>query len=268
VNATSPREGAVRTGSDFLRGVSFLARGVGMYARSPRLMLLGLIPAIIAALLLLGAFVVLLAFVDDISSTVTWFADDWSTGTRRTVRIVAGIAVGGAFLVISVVAYAGLTLVIGEPFYEAISRDVENRLGGVPNEVDIPFWRNLPRSIGDSLRLVGLTIVCGIPLFIAGFIPLIGETVVPVIGALVAGWFLTHELVSVPFERRGLRLADRRRMLRGRRALALGFGTASFLCFLIPFVGAVLLMPAAVAGATLLSRDLFGMSVNGDPDAH
>jgi CysZ protein len=243
-----------------------------MYARSPRIMLLGLIPAMIVALLLLAAFVVLLSFLGDISAAATWFADDWATGSRRTVRVFAGIAVVGAFLVVGVVAYTGITLIVGEPFYEAISRHVEDRLGGVPGEVDIPFWRTLPRSIGDSLRLLLLTMACGVPLFIAGFIPVVGETVVPVIGALVAGWFLTHELIGVPFERRGLRLADRRRMLRGRRSLALGFGTAAFVCFLIPFVGAVLLMPAAVAGATLLSRDLFGMPVVGPPegghDAH
>jgi CysZ protein len=237
-----------------------------MYARSPRIMLLGLIPAMIVALLLLAAFVVLLSFIGDISVAVTWFADGWGTGERRAVRVLAGIAVVGAFLVVGVVAYTGLTLTVGEPFYEAISRHVEDRLGGVQGEVDIPFWRTLPRSIVDSLRLLLLTMVCGIPLFVAGFIPVVGETVVPVIGALVAGWFLTHELIGVPFERRGLRYADRRRMLRGRRSLALGFGTAAFVCFLIPVVGAVLLMPAAVAGATLLSRDLFGMPVELPPE--
>jgi CysZ protein len=47
-------------------------------------------------------------------------------------------------------------------------------------------------------------------------------------------------------------------MLRGRRAMAIGFGTATFVCFLIP-LGAVLVMPAAVAGATLLCRRLFGL---------
>jgi CysZ protein len=43
--------------------------------------------------------------------------------------------------------------------------------------------------------------------------------------------------------------------------MALGFGIATFVCFLIP-LGAVLVMPAAVAGATLLSRRVLGL-----PDA-
>jgi CysZ protein len=43
--------------------------------------------------------------------------------------------------------------------------------------------------------------------------------------------------------------------------MAIGFGAATFICFLIP-LGAVLVMPAAVAGATLLARRLFNL-----PDA-
>jgi CysZ protein len=47
--------------------------------------------------------------------------------------------------------------------------------------------------------------------------------------------------------------------------MALGFGVAVFGCFLIPF-GAVLLMPAAVAGGTLLARHALGLPVD-DPAA-
>jgi hypothetical protein len=44
--------------------------------------------------------------------------------------------------------------------------------------------------------------------------------------------------------------------------MALGFGVAVFACFLIP-LGAVLLMPAAVAGGTLLSRRVLGLPIEG-----
>jgi CysZ protein len=253
--------GATGVGHDFFTGVGFLLRGLGMYARSPRLMFLGLIPAVIAGALLVGAFVVLVYAVDDIAALVTGFADDWSDGLRQTIRLLAEVAIVGVWVLLSVLVFAALTLMIGQPFYEAISRKVEARLGGVPDEVNVSFWRNLPRSIFDSVRLLGLTILLGIPLFVGGLIPVVGETVVPVLGAAVGGWVLALELSGVPFERRGLRLHDRRRMLRSRRAMALGFGIATFVCFLIP-LGAVLVMPAAVAGATLLSRRLFGLPVD------
>ena len=85
-----------------------------------------------------------------------------------------------------------------------------------------------------------------------------GAVTTPVLGATLGGWVLALELTGVPFERRGLRYRDRKRMLKRRRPMAIGFGAATFVCFLIP-LGAVLVMPAAVAGATLLSRRLFGL---------
>jgi CysZ protein len=254
----APSTSSPGVAKDFLAGVMFLLRGLKMYVRSPRLMLLGLIPAFITLVLLVAVLVTLGFFIGDLASLATWFADDWSTGWRDTIRIAAGVTIMGGAVLLSFVAYTALTLVIGEPFYEAISKNVEDRLGGLPGEVDISFWRSLPRSIADSAQLLLLTFLCGIPLFFAGFIPVVGETVIPVLGALVGGWFLSHELIGVPFERRGLRMRDRRRMLKQRRSLAVGFGAATFVCFLIPF-GAVLIMPAAVAGATMLSRHLFGM---------
>ena len=126
--------------------------------------------------------------------------------------------------------------------------------------MDVPFWSSLRRSLADSLRLVALSALIGVPLFAAGFIPVVGQTVVPVVGALVGGWFLALELVGAPFYRRGMRLPDRRARLRADRPTALGFGVAVFLCFLIP-LGAVLVMPAAVAGAALLARRSLGQPV-------
>jgi hypothetical protein len=46
--------------------------------------------------------------------------------------------------------------------------------------------------------------------------------------------------------------------LGARRARTLGFGVATYLLFLVPFL-AIVVMPAAVAGATLLSRDAIGL---------
>ncbi len=248
--------------ADAIRGARFLGRGLAMYVRSPRLMLLGLIPAMISSVLLIVGLVGLVLVADDLASLATPFADDWATGARTTIRIVAAVAVVGVGVVLEVLVFTALTLLIGEPFYEAISARVDDSLGGVPGgAIDVPFWRSLPRSIANSARLFAFAAVCGVPLFVAGFIPVVGETVVPVLGASVAGWVLALELTGVAFERRGLSLPDRRQRLRARPALSLGFGVATFACFLIP-LGAVLVMPAAVAGATLLTRELFGQSVS------
>ncbi|MFY1652366.1 EI24 domain-containing protein [Solwaraspora sp. WMMB762] len=248
----------------FLDGVRLFLRGFGTYARNPKMVLLGLIPAVIAGVLFVAAFIGWIAVVVDVAGWLTPFADDWSAGTRDAVRgavAVALLALGG---LIGVLTFTAVTLFIGDPFYEKISEWVEEQHGGVPNGVDVPWWRSLWHSLLDSARLIAFGIVIGIPLFLCGFIPIVGQTLVPVVAALFGGWRLALELVGSAFYRRGLRLPDRRLALRTNRPKALGFGVAVFCCCLIPF-GAVLVMPAAVAGATLLARQSLNQPTDGPP---
>jgi CysZ protein len=249
--------GAVR---QFLAGAGLLLRGFGQYVRSPRLVLLGVVPALISAVLFVAAIATLAWFADDLAALVTPFADDWPSGIRQVARLVVGLALLGLGVLLAVVTFTAVTLVIGDPFYEMISERVEDRYGGTPGRIDVPLWRSLRRSAADSARLIGMSALVGVPLFVAGLIPLLGQTVVPLVGAMVGGWLLALELVGAPFHRRGLRLADRRRVLRANRPMALGFGVAVFFCFLIP-LGAVVVMPAAVAGAALLARRSLGQPI-------
>jgi CysZ protein len=159
-------------------------------------------------------------------------------------------------VVTAVLTFTALTLTIGDPFYEEISKRVDELSGGAP-ETGVPWHRALVWNLADSLRLLVLSVATSVVLFVVGFIPLVGQTVVPVLGATVGGWLLAVEISGVPFNRRGMRLRDRRRLLRANRAMSLGFGVPVFVVFLVPFA-AVLIMPGAVAGATLLTRRVLG----------
>ncbi|GLY96923.1 EI24 domain-containing protein [Actinoplanes sp. NBRC 103695] len=243
---------------EFVTGAGLLGRGLGQVLRRPGLFGLGVLPALISGLLYAAALVTLIVFIDDLATAVTWFADDWSAGLRDGLRVFAGLALVGVAGLLTVLTFTAVTLMIGDPFYEKISELVEDRFGGVPDAVETVWWRSLGRSLVDSLRLIGLTILLGVPLFLLGLIPVVGQILGIVLGGAVGGWLLAVELTGVPFQRRGRRLRDRRAVLRTRRPVALGFGVAVFLCFLIP-LGAVLLMPAAVAGGALLSRSVLGL---------
>jgi CysZ protein len=163
--ASTRRSGFVR---DFVTGVSFLLRGLGTYARNPGLMLLGLVPALITFVLLALGFVGMFRFwAADLADLITPFADGWSAGPRDAVRVLATAAILLVWVVLSLLLFTALTLTVGQPFYEAISKRVEDRLGGVPGEINVSFWKTLPRSIIDSLRLF-------IAMFVAVFVFLVG----------------------------------------------------------------------------------------------
>ncbi|MDG4768215.1 EI24 domain-containing protein [Solwaraspora sp. WMMD406] len=246
----------------FVDGVRLFLRGFVTYARNPRMVLLGLIPAVISGALFVAAFIGWVNVVVDVAGWLTPFADGWSAGPQEAVRgavAIALLALGG---LLGVLTFTAVTLFVGDPFYEKISEWVEERHGGVPNAVDVPWWRSLWHSLLDSSRLIAFGVLIGIPLFIFGFVPIVGQIVVPVLAALFGGWRLALELVGSAFYRRGLRLPDRRAALRTNRPRAIGFGVAVFCCCLIP-LGAVLIMPAAVAGATLLARQSLGQPTGG-----
>ncbi|MFF8439852.1 EI24 domain-containing protein [Streptomyces californicus] len=241
--------------SDLGAGFGYLMKGQRWVARHGRWFGFGLLPGLVTLVVYAGALVGLGYGADDLVGWATPFADDWSSPWQGLLRtgLTALVFVFGLFL--AVITFTAMTLLVGQPFYESLSEEVDRDEGGEVPESGLSFWRDVWISARDSVRILLRVALYGIALFACGFIPVIGQTVVPAIGFCVSGYFLAEELTAVALQRRGMVLKDRLVLLRGRRMLVLGFGVPLTLAFLVPFV-AVFLMPGAVAGATLLVRDL------------
>ncbi len=241
--------------NDLGAGFGYLLKGQRWVARHGRWFGFGLLPGLITLVVYAGALVGLGYGADDFVAWATPFADDWSSpwlGLLRT-TLTALVFILGLFL--AVITFTAVTLLVGQPFYDSLSEEVERSEGGEVPESGLPLWRELWISARDSVRILLRVALFGIALFACGFIPLVGQTVVPALGFCVSGYFLAQELTGVALHRRGLPLKKQLGLLRGRLPMVLGFGVPLALSFLVPFV-AVFLMPGAVAGATLLARDL------------
>jgi CysZ protein len=254
---------------DLFSGVGYFLRGIGWMFRHPAQWLFGLIPAVIVLVAYVAALAALAVNLDDVADWVTPFADHWSEGARDTLRVIAGIAIFGASAFLAVLTFTALTLAVGDPFYESIAVKVEESQGGAPPEPDVSLIVQIGRAIKDAALLGVIAVLFAIVFFACGFLPVVGQTVVPVVAACVSGYFLAGELTAIALERRGLRRKERFAILKGNRLLAIGFGAAVFVVFLIP-LGAVLAMPGAVAGGTLLARERLANDplVTGGDGAH
>src|SRR5262249_59206004 len=104
---------------EFFAGIGLMARGLAMVMRSPRLWLLGLITAVISFLLLGAGFVALVMYNGQIATFLTPYAEHWNSAFRATLHAVVQIALLGAWILLSVLLYTALTLIVGQPFYEA-----------------------------------------------------------------------------------------------------------------------------------------------------
>lgn len=257
--------GAVRR---FFSGVRLVGGGLKLWVTSPKLMLLGSIPALIVSIALTAGLGIMLFNLDAIATWMTPFAESWATPWQVATRVAAGLVAFTAAAYFGLRTFTTLTLAVGGPFYEHIWRTVEGREGAELPVKAGSQWRAFRRGLANSIRLLGITLASSILFLILGLIPVVGQFLVPVLATMFGGWYLTIELSGFAFDERGYTLRERRRMLAHNRAGALGFGMTVYLLFLVPF-GPVLVMPAAVAGATLFGRQVLGAAsaLSTTPDA-
>ena len=194
---------------------------------------------------------VLAVFLAPLATALTPFADGWSPFWRDALR--AGLSVGifAGAAIVGVLSFAVLTLTVGAPFYERIGSAVERELG---NPVSDP-GTTLHGWLADGASLLGRGLLCSLLAGALGLIPVVGGVIGAIVGFVLTGWLLAEELSSQALAARGFARAQRRILLRSRRARTLGFGLAAQAFFFVP-LGAVLVMPVAVAGACTFARSL------------
>lgn len=244
---------------DFFTGVWYFGQGLRLLLSRPKLLLIGMLPAVLTTAVLLGGMIALIANIGDVSALVTPFADSWTDGWRLAVRIAASIVLVGGAAVLGFVGFTALTLIIGGPFYEHIAEQIEDDLGVPEGRVEMSWWRMLVLGTRDGIVLVLRSLMFTVALFVAGFLPIVGQSVVPAMLALVTGWFMALEVVGVSFYRRGIGLRGRTEILRSRRTLVLGLGLPAALLCTIPLLSFVV-MPVAFAGGVLVALDALGLA--------
>ncbi|MGW5355573.1 EI24 domain-containing protein [Streptomyces sp. NPDC004031] len=240
---------------DLGRGLALLVRGQRWMLRNGRDWRFGMLPALLTFAGYAAALAALVIWSDDLAGWATPFADDWTSPWRGLFRdLLTAVLIGGGLL-LAVVTFTAVTLLVGQPFYEALAGRVDDAEGGAPDPPERPLLHELWTGLRDSVRVLLRVAAFAVVLFALGFVPVAGQTVVPAAGFCVSGFFLAVETAAVPMRRRGVDLRGQLRLMRGRLLLVLGFGVPLVLAFLVPFA-AVVLMPGAVAGATLLTREL------------
>lgn len=243
----------MRVLKDFAEGIGLYWRGARAWSADPFAMAIGLLPGLITMMLFIAAFVALGWGLD---GATAWVADrvvGADSAAHGAVQFVAALALIGGSVLIAVYAFVSVTTVVGQPFFEKVSHRVDSRLGPAPVTAEWPWWRNAVRGVGEGLRLSLLTVPLSGGLVVLGLIPGLGTAASWTLGVLFGGWFVALEFTAIAFERRGMVLADRRRILAVKRARTLGFGAMAFVMSAVPPL-AILTMPSAIAGGTLLAR--------------
>ena len=179
--------------------------------------------------------------------------------------LLAAVLVGLAFLVLIFFGFTLLLNLIGAPFNDLLAEKVEAMLNG-ESKGPASGWSRLPAvavaAVKNELKKYIYFLILGLLVLIPAWIPGLNVVVAPVLSVLVGGWMLAIEYLAYPMGRHDQLFPAVRKWAGANFLLSLGFGLTVLLFTMTPLVN-LLIMPAAVAGATLMwheRREFFGTS--------
>lgn len=254
--AVPDHRGDVRAYQAFMEGFSLPWKGLGLLFRNRKVKRIAMLPLLVNLIvyaLALGVFFYLLSRwnVSEVAWSFWWGTGEalsWLVNSMGTVlKWVIGIPVA---LLVSYFTFTTIGMLVASPFNDILSERLERAMceeAARPPQTWRFFLRSTCWSAFDSLRIVlrqaFWSVLC-LPLLLVplvGFLPLF----------LVCAYYTGLGFLDVGMARNLLRDRHKRPAIRQMRWTFFGLGVAMELCFLIPFVG-MILMPVGVASGTLL----------------
>jgi CysZ protein len=246
------------------QGFVALPRGLAFLLKNPRLWPLSALPLLInlvvySAMAYLAIFHLLPWLVDSLTPTaLPGFLAKFGDALIRIIRGVIYVVCVLLMIVLGAVTFTSVGTVLAAPFNDFLSEAVEAILRHEPSLRPLTLgnlMEDLARTVLQAAwksAIVLVTFVVTVPLLL---IPVVGAIVYTVLNGVVATWFMALEYIDLPMSRAGWTLPSRRKWAGQRRAAIFGFGGAVYLTMLVPLLN-FLLMPAAVAGGTILYVEL------------
>jgi CysZ protein len=240
--------------ADFFQGLALLPRSWGLIFRTPRLLGLSALCALVT-LVALGALAVLLGTYTP--ELLGWL---WTRPEAWYGRVLWYVLLALMFLVLLVVGANVVLPLVLAPLQDPLSERTEELCG---NYTSPPFQlgsflQGLVTSVAHTLARVFFLLLGLAVLFPLNLLPVVGNMAWTVLGTLWTMLWLAGEHLAAPMTRHGYSFAEVRRALRGRWLLCLGFGAGVFVLLWVPILNSFFL-PVAVVGGTLLYRGLLAV---------
>lgn len=251
VSISDPAQGPGLASSLVGFGLGFQAAltGLGMLLRSPRRLLMCLLPLLVGIALTLAAAV---GFAFMAPTLWKWLLSHFShpeTGEKVLAALlaVALLAVAGYTLLLSVI------VIVAAPVANLLAAQAEAEAGGepAPQLTLVEELVDVGRSLVQGILRLGayLAVTAGLGLVVFVIPPLIVAAVPLSIAA--AGAFLVYDLLDPSMSRRLMAFGDKWRFIRANRSACFGLAVVSLLIMSIPLVN-VLLAPGLTMGGAVL----------------
>ncbi|MBB1273574.1 MULTISPECIES: sulfate transporter CysZ [Psychromonas] len=236
-----------------LSGIGYLFKGVQLL-RHPQLRMFVLIPLFINVLIFASAFWFLFssitdwidAYMQQLPSILTWLS-----------YVLWPIIIFSILFLFSFI-FSTIANLIAAPFNGLLAEKTEMLLTNKPinDEGWQDLFKDLPRIFKRECQkwLYFLPRILGC--LILFLIPVVGQTVAPIIWFIFAGWMMAIQYADYPFDNHKVSFASMRTILGKRYGKNITFGMVISLCTTLPILNFII-MPIAVCGATAAWVDIY-----------
>lgn len=214
-----------------------------------RLMPFVLIPVAINAVLMIA---LLWFFISHIAGWADWIVSFMPSWLDWLTMILVPLAVL-SLIMLFYFTFTTITNFIAAPFNALLAEKVELQLTGeqLNNMTMAEMLKDVPRMLKREWQKMAYSIPRFIALFLLSFVPVVGQTVVPVLTFVFGAWLLAIQYCDYPFDNHKISFKRMRNALGQRKILNFTFGTFVSIFTALPFVNLVV-MPVAVCGATAM----------------
>ena len=190
---------------------------------------------------------------------------EWGAAAFETVANFLG---GILILAIGLVLYKHIVMALSAPFMSPVSEKIEAHLQSQQHQHrDTSFMEQLWRGIRINLRNLVMELVLTIPIFLLGFIPLIGSIASPILLFLMQSYYAGFGNMDYTLERH-FDYQKSISFVKNNRGYAIGNGMVFMGLLLIPVIGIILVLPLSVTAATTQTVHLLDVKKPTDPLTH
>lgn len=208
-----------------------------------------IMPILLNILLLSGLFWLFMSNIGGLIDSLISYVPDW-------LAWLSGILLAlSIFMLLTLFYFAFTTLsgFIAAPFNGLLAEKVEQMLTG-ENLIEMStmdFIKDIPRMLGREWQKLWYSLPKLIALFLLSFIPVLGQSIVPVLTFLFTAWMMAIQYCDYPFDNHKIPFHIMRNELGETRTLSLTFGSLITFCTFVPIINLVII-PVAVCGATAM----------------
>ena len=208
-----------------------------------------IIPVAINAILMIA---LLWFFISHIAGWADWIVSFMPAWLDWLTMILVPLAVL-SLIMLFYFTFTTITNFIAAPFNALLAEKVELQLTGeqLNNMTMAEMLKDVPRMLKREWQKMAYSIPRFIALFLLSFVPVVGQTVVPVLTFVFGSWLLAIQYCDYPFDNHKISFKRMRNALGQRKILNFTFGTFVSIFTALPFVNLVV-MPVAVCGATAM----------------